>query len=129
MHCELPTTVFFDGLCPICSREVRLYRRLDRSKNIEWRDLNDGPATLAGETFSHEAAMTLLHVKDNAGRLHVGIDAHLCMWDQLPFFRVLAGVIGRRPIAKRLLEKGYIFFTRYRPGLSSRTPAGRGCDG
>lgn len=118
MHGESAITVFFDGQCPICSREVALYRRLDRRARIGWRDLNRGADVLRGETFSLAEAMTLLHVKDRDGTLRIGVAAHLCMWQQLPWLCVPARWISQSAFAIRWLEIAYLFFTRYRPGLS-----------
>lgn len=39
-------TVYYDGACGVCSREVALYRRLDRAAAIRWHDVS-GDATFA----------------------------------------------------------------------------------
>lgn len=109
------TTVFYDGLCPICSREVRLYRTLDTCRRVKWLDIRD-PATLAAEAFSLQAALELLHVRDAQGKLFIGMPAHLQMWAQLPYFRHLSALLRTMPALCRVLDKAYIFFTRYRPG-------------
>lgn len=109
------TTVFYDGLCPICSREVRLYRTLDTWRRVNWLDIRD-PASLAAEVFSLQAALELLHVRDAQGRLFIGMPAHLQMWAQLPYFRHLSALLRTMPALCRVLDKAYTFFTRYRPG-------------
>ena len=111
-------TVFYDGLCPICNREVTLYKKLDRAARVQWTNLRQDPDALAAESFSYQEAMDLLHVKDGDGKVHIGMDAHLCMWSQLPYFRVVAAALKAMPRSTRVLEKFYLVFTRYRPGLS-----------
>ncbi|MES2932061.1 MAG: DUF393 domain-containing protein [Pseudomonadota bacterium] len=111
-------TVFYDGLCPICSREVRLYKKLNTGVRLDWSDLRHNQEVLKTEGFSYQSAMELLHVKDQFGQLHIGIEAHLCMWSQLRYFRYLAAVLKAMPRLTRVLEKFYIVFTRYRPGLA-----------
>ena len=37
MSASLPLlTVYFDGSCPLCRREMALYRRLPQAQSIEW---------------------------------------------------------------------------------------------
>ena len=35
-----PLTVFFDGACPICLREIRLMKRLDSHRRLEFCDFS-----------------------------------------------------------------------------------------
>ena len=113
-------TVYFDSQCPVCSREVALYRRLERRGRIAWRDLAGPGHLLRGEPFSLAAALELLHVKDGRGAVHVGLDAHLLMWQRLPVLKALAWALCRWPAARRPFEAMYIAFTKRRPGLVRR---------
>ncbi len=37
--------VYYDGQCPVCRREIALYRRLDTAGAVAWRDLHEpGPS-------------------------------------------------------------------------------------
>lgn len=125
MSAHLPITVYFDGDCPVCSREVAGYRRLAPRRPIRWRNLAGADDVLAGESFDLAAALTLLHVRDGDGCLLRGLDAHLCLWSALPGWRWLVGPIRRLPRLRLLLERTYLVFTRYRPGLRRRS-SGRG---
>ncbi|MFT6308343.1 MAG: putative DCC family thiol-disulfide oxidoreductase YuxK, partial [Halioglobus sp.] len=31
--------MFYDGACPLCSREVAHYRRIDTNNNVSWLDI------------------------------------------------------------------------------------------
>lgn len=123
MRGETAITVYYDGLCPVCSREVALYRRLDSCGQIGWRDLAGPDDVLREESFTRHAALDLLHVRDSAGMLHVGLDAHVQMWQRLPGFRMLAWILQRSGWARRLIEALYLAFTRRRPGLVLRKRA------
>lgn len=120
MNDYAPITVYFDGYCPVCSREVRLYRKLDRRERICWLDLAGPADVLDNAGFSLAAALELLHVRDAEGTLHTGFDAHLRMWERLPGLRWLAWAMRRHAGARRLLERTYLAFTRRRPGLARR---------
>ncbi len=121
-------TVYYDGLCPVCSREVALYRRLDRPGRIAWRALAvDEPAGSAPDPerrdFTLQQALTLLHVRDADGALRIGLEAHLLMWRQLPGFRLLAWATRRCPLLHWGLGHAYLAFTSRRPGLALRRRA------
>lgn len=123
MPASTPITVYFDGYCPICSREVAGYRRLATRHPVDWRDLAGAEDVLAGESFDLTAALTLLHVRDGDGRLQRGLDAHLCLWAALPGWHRLVWPIRHVPGLRPLLQRVYLLFTRYRPGLRRRSQA------
>lgn len=114
-----PITVWFDGGCPICRREVAVYRQLAAPSSIRWVDLVDADA-LRHEAFTLDAALALLHVRDGDGRLRIGLDAHLCLWRQLPGWRVLAAVLLCSAWLRGIADRIYRVFTARRPGLARR---------
>lgn len=109
--------VFFDGQCPVCGREVAVYRRLVAGGAVQWIDLASGLGALRGEPFDLASAMTLLHVRDAEGELHVGLPAHLVLWERLPVLKWLAWGLRRSAAARRVFEHMYLWFTVRRPGL------------
>lgn len=115
-----PITVFYDGQCPICSREVALYRRLAGPDQIAWRNLTGSQDVLSDQPFTATEALELLHVRDTDGSIRVGLDAHLLMWQRLPLLNILTAVLRRSDMLRRWFEAGYLFFTRYRPGRLRR---------
>ncbi|MBX3700998.1 MAG: DUF393 domain-containing protein [Dokdonella sp.] len=113
-------TVYYDGQCPLCGREVALYRRLVAPDAVCWRNLAVGPEVLREEDFDLTAALALLHVRDENGALQIGLDAHLLLWQRLPAWRHLAWALRRSDRARRLFERIYRLFTAHRPGLRRR---------
>ena len=111
-----PITVFYDGQCPICSREVALYRRLTGPDKIAWLNLAGSQDLLSDQPFTLAQAMELLHVRDIDGTIRVGLDAHLLMWQRLPLLNILAAVLRQSDLLRRGFEATYLLFTRYRPG-------------
>ena len=86
-------TTFFDGGCPLCSREIAHYRRLDRAQRIRWVDITTEPDALAAVGLDQATAMRRLHVQDAAGRLIQGVPAFVAIWRQLPGYRLLARLV------------------------------------
>ncbi len=124
MSDKRPITVYYDGLCPVCSREVAVYRRLDWPGHIRWQDLAVGPDDLP----DLDAAYQLLHVRDAGGVLHVGFAAHLLMWRRLRGFRLLAWTLRRCRPSAYVAERIYLWLTARRPGLARRQRAAGGSD-
>ena len=61
-------TVYYDGSCPLCRREIALYQRQRGAEQLAWHDISAGAPT--GPGLSCEAAMRRFHVRDAQGRLH-----------------------------------------------------------
>ena len=95
-------TVFYDGGCPLCRREIAHYRRIDSTRSLRWVDAANKPETLAEHGLSLQRAMAELHVLDTAGHWQRGVDAFLVIWQHLPAYRWLAKLVTilglRRPL-------------------------------
>ena len=71
-------TVYFDGSCPLCRREIAFYRRLRGAERLQWLDVSAGAPL--GQDLSCEAAMRRFHVRDAQGRLLSGGAAFARLW-------------------------------------------------
>lgn len=109
-------TVYFDGACPLCRREVRFYRGLDKDGRIAWEDVSRPDAT-PGCDLSREAALQRFHVRQPDGSLASGAAGFVAVWRRLPGLRWLAPLAAWPP-ALRLLERSYIGFLKIRPWIS-----------
>jgi predicted DCC family thiol-disulfide oxidoreductase YuxK len=86
------TTVIYNGDCPICSREIGVYRaRTAADGTLLFLDLND--ADLAVWGLTREDAARRLHVVED-GRILSGVDAFLALWRATPGFGWLARLVG-----------------------------------
>lgn len=87
-------TVFFDGKCGLCSREIRHYQTVAPRGYFNWVDIASDPEPLRAIGISQEAALMRLHVQSVDGVIHIGVDAFRTIWATLPRWRVLGLVIG-----------------------------------
>jgi predicted DCC family thiol-disulfide oxidoreductase YuxK len=118
-------TVYYDGACPLCSREIATYRRLEGADDLRWVDITTAPPEAFGEGLTREQALSRFHVRDEQGRLVSGAAGFVAIWHRLPGLRWLARVAARPPVAW-LLEPAYRAFLRVRPWLTrSAVPRGR----
>jgi predicted DCC family thiol-disulfide oxidoreductase YuxK len=91
---EQRPVVFYDGACPLCSREIAHYRRIDRARRLRWVDAATEAKILAAHGLDLERAMAELHVLDGNGGWHRGVDAFLVIWSRLPAYRWLARLVS-----------------------------------
>jgi predicted DCC family thiol-disulfide oxidoreductase YuxK len=105
MSTPTTTRALYNGDCPVCNSEMGVYAAYAErtALPIAFDDLNR--CDLARWGVSEDAAARLLHVL-HEGRLYVGFDAFLVLWDQMPRYRWLAR-IGRVPGLYHLLSWGY----------------------
>ena len=108
-------TVLYDGSCPLCQREMSVYRGLQPNTPVCFADVSDTTLALPSGT-TREQLMARFHVRGSDGRLLSGAPAFLELWAALPGWRWLA-LAGRLPGAAWAMERLYRFFLRWRPAL------------
>jgi predicted DCC family thiol-disulfide oxidoreductase YuxK len=110
-------TVLYDGACPLCRREIGVYRRSEGADAVAFCDVSPADAKPPGLT--REEAMRRFHVIDASGRLRSGADAFIALWLSLPRWRWL-GRLASVPPLPWLLERAYRGFLRVRPAIQRR---------
>ncbi len=106
-------TMFYDGGCPLCSREVAHYQRLDKNRRIELIDIHAHPHLVDSIGVNHEEAMARLHVRDETGQVQTGVWAFAAIWDALPYYRWLARTLRALRLLPAL-DLAYTWFARWR---------------
>jgi len=107
-------TVYFDGACPLCRREIAHYRSQDGATSIDWVDAATCNPAALGDDLSRDVALGRLHVRQADGSLISGAAAFAAIWSRLPAYGWLATIASRRPLLK-LMEGFYSGFLRLRP--------------
>jgi 3-demethoxyubiquinol 3-hydroxylase len=111
-------TVLYDGACPLCRREIDIYRGLQPLRSdskVCFADVTDAALPLPPDT-TREQLLARFHVRGRDGELLSGAQAFLALWAALPGWRWLA-LAGRVPGAAWLMEHTYKLFLRWRPTL------------
>lgn len=106
-------TVYYDGGCPVCIREVGFYRRRRGAEDIRWVNLAQCEDSELGADLGRDAAYARLHARARDGRLLSGAHAFAALWQALPAFR-LAGRVAALPGVVQVLDWGYRGFLRLR---------------
>jgi predicted DCC family thiol-disulfide oxidoreductase YuxK len=117
---QLPTTIYYDGLCHLCSREIDHYKKNPASHQIRFVDITHKDFNATQEGLDPFAVHKAMHVKTSTGEVKTGVDAFRAIWQVLPGYSLLykiTGVAALRPI----LDLGYkIFAEQIRPRLPKR---------
>ena len=107
-------TVFFDGSCPICSKEINFYKMRAGADELSWVDVSDEEIPIPIQTRSREDLMARFHVLSSSGELVSGGAAFAELWASLPAFKIF-GKIFKLPILRYLIDVGYDIFLTLRP--------------
>jgi predicted DCC family thiol-disulfide oxidoreductase YuxK len=108
-------TVLYDGACPLCRREIALYRGVRGDVPLCFADVSDEAVGLPAD-LTRASALARFHVQRANGQVVSGAQAFLALWSVLPGWRWLA-LIGRIPGVAWLLERAYRCFLVLRPAL------------
>jgi len=111
-------TVWYDGDCPLCLREITLMRRLDRRGAIEFVDVRSGTSC----PLDTATLLARFHARERGGDVVSGAAAFAAMWRAIPTLRPL-GMLAQIPPVLWLLEHCYAGFLRIRPWLQRRVRA------
>ena len=86
--------VLYNDDCPICRREIKHYAGLS-GDGVEFVKITEQSAADWGLT--PDQATQQIHARSD-GKVMLGVDAFISVWQKLPYYRVLAPIIGWRPI-------------------------------
>jgi predicted DCC family thiol-disulfide oxidoreductase YuxK len=115
----LRLSVYFDGSCPLCRREIALYQRNRLAHQLAWVDVSQGlQACDLGEGLSCTQAMARFHVRDAQGRLFSGAAGFSQLWRALPGWRWLGWLSAWPPLSWGF-EGLYRLFLPLRPRLQA----------
>jgi predicted DCC family thiol-disulfide oxidoreductase YuxK len=104
-------SVWYDGDCPLCRREIAIMRRLDRRGRIDFVDAS-GPASCP---VDRAELLARFHAMED-GRLLSGAAAFAAMWRAIPVLRPI-GLLAQNRVVLNLLERAYLRFLVVRPRL------------
>ena len=62
-------TVYYDGSCPLCRKEIRHYRKLKKADTVDWVDISSVPEGSLPRDLDKETAMKKFHVRTESGEL------------------------------------------------------------
>lgn len=118
-------TVYFDGACPVCSREIALYQGQSGAEQIRWVDVARCDVGELGPNLNREAALARLHMRRADGQLVSGAEAFTTLWQALPRWAWLGRWLSIRPVlwALEWAYRAFLWVRRtWRPAASTALP-------
>ncbi len=105
--------VYYDGSCPVCSREIKFYRGRPGGNSFAWVDVTEADESALGPSLSREAALARIHVRRADGKVVNGAGAFAEIWRGMPGLRWLGLLVGVPPFGA-IAEFVYRIFLRAR---------------
>ena len=82
MSDESKTEVYFDGACPLCRREISLYKKLDKEGVISWVDVANCDPSVSGLTKNE--LLKRFQIRNKEGVILSGAKAFLIFGRSFP---------------------------------------------
>lgn len=114
-----PLTVFFDGACPICAREIALMRRLDRHGRLILCDFSSPAYDAASTGLAVADLSAIIHAQWADGRVITGVEVFRTMWEAIGWDRLVR--FSRVRMIEPLMFMAYAWFARNRLRLTGRS--------
>ena len=114
-----PLTVFFDGACPICDREIAVMKRLDRRRQLEFCDFSAQEYDAASSGFAAADLGAVIHARWADGSVITGVEVFRAMWEAVGLGFLAR--LSRLSLVEPLVLKAYAWFARNRMRLTGRS--------
>lgn len=115
-------SVFYDGACPLCAREIDHYRKKDKAGAIEYVDISLVGFDAKKWNLDSKKIRKHLHVLDHqSGKIYTGVDSFIAIWKVIPGFYGFAKTAELKWV-KPVLKVGYAVFAEIRPYLPGKKP-------
>ena len=113
-----PLTVYFDGECPICRREIDLMKIFNRRERLQFIDFSTSSYRPTDHGLNQCDLGRVIHARWSDGTLISGVEVFRETWEAIGLGFLAR--ISRRPIINKLLVKAYAWFARNRLWLTRR---------
>ncbi len=117
-HSTREFEVFFDGDCPLCTREISWLKRLDRRGRIRFTDIASRNFDAAALGVAHDQLMRQIHGRTAAGDWVVGVEVFRHLYEAVGFGVLVSAT--RLPIVRQGLDALYDVFAKHRLSLTGR---------
>jgi predicted DCC family thiol-disulfide oxidoreductase YuxK len=115
-----PLTVFFDGACPICDREIALMRKLDRRRRLVFCDFSRSDYDSSVINISLADLGRIIHARWGNGSVITGVEVFRAMWEAVGLGFLAR--LSRLSLVEPLVLNAYAWFARNRLRLTGRSP-------
>lgn len=120
---EVPMTnfeieVFYDGACPLCTREITMLRKRDRRARIRFTDIAAEGFDAGAVGLTWQALMARIHGRLPDGTIIEGVEVFRRLYAAVGFSALVS--VSRMPGLSQLLDLAYHLFAKNRLRLTGR---------
>ncbi|WP_194756458.1 thiol-disulfide oxidoreductase DCC family protein [Aliidiomarina indica] len=119
-------TIFYDGQCPLCVREMKQLKRLDKEQQIAFEDILEDDFSERYPQVSVAKANTILHGMNAQGKMLYGLDVTHAAWSLAGRGWLTAPL--RWPLIRWVADKIYLYFARNRYRISKLVTGQARCE-
>lgn len=120
-------TVFYDGLCPLCVKEMKHLADKDIAGALTFYDINQTQFAVDHPDIDYAEANAYLHAKMQSGEVITGLDVTYQAWNLVGKGWLIAPL--RWPIVRVIADKVYLAFAKHRYSISKILTGKSRCDG
>lgn len=111
--------IFFDGACPICSRDKdNFYQKVPNKEILKFIDISSPDFRAESYGLKKDEVHKKMHLKIG-DKIYVGVDAFIEIWKVIPQYKYLATLAKFLPF-KLIMTWGYAVFAKFRPHVPGR---------
>jgi predicted DCC family thiol-disulfide oxidoreductase YuxK len=122
MTTNFDVEVFYDGACPLCMREIRMLKRLDRKGRILFTDIAAEGFDAGTVGLTWEALMDRIHGRLPDGTVIEGVEVFRRLYAAVGFGALVK--VSRAPGVSQVLDVAYRLFAKNRLKLTGRCTDG-----
>ena len=108
--------IFYDGGCPLCVKEMRHLKKLDKNGKIQFENINERDFNQLFPEINVDDANAYLHGQLANGEMIYGLDVTHAAWSQVGKGWLIAPL--RLPGIRWVADKVYLGFAKHRNRIS-----------
>ena len=121
-------TVFYDGACHLCHREVVHYKKKDSKSLLNLVDISQTDFNAHDFGLDPEDVQINMHSKSENGEVFKGVDTFIEIWKRIPPFHLLIPIFENHWL-RPTINFGYkVFAVHIRPRLPKRKCEDGACE-
>ena len=103
---------FYDGLCPLCMREVKVLQKKDVQQKILFEDINQPNFITKYSFINKDKVGKILHGLNRDDEIITGLDVTYLAWSLVGHKWLVAPL--RWPVARSIFRRLYFVFAKHR---------------
>lgn len=111
--------VYYDGQCPLCSREIDHYRNKDTYQRLSFIDITQASFNAELEGLDPKKIHSVFHIKTPTNKVLTGVDGFVAIWNELEIWRPMA-IAATSKLGAPIFKWVYSLFAMARPYLPKK---------